>query len=170
MLVRESLKIVAMAIGAAVVYGIVHDMITAHLCVEYFTIAHPPLFPTSEPALLALGWGVVATWWAGALLGGLLALASRAGTRPKVEAHALWRPIRQLLLVMALCATLAGVAGWLLSAAGLVWLVEPFASAIPPERHPRFLTVAFAHTASYATGFAGGLFLILRTWCLRQRP
>lgn len=60
---EESFKIIGMAIGAAVGYGIVHDMITAHLCVEYFTQAHPPLFNTSEPALLALGWGIVATWW-----------------------------------------------------------------------------------------------------------
>lgn len=166
---KESFKIIGVAIGAAVGYGIVHDMITAHLCVEYFTEAHPPLFNTSEPALLALGWGIVATWWVGALLGGLLALASQAGARPKLATHTLWRPVSQLLLVMALCAALAGVMGWLLSTAGIIGLWEPLDREIPPERHPRFLAVAFAHTTSYAVGFIGGLFLIGRTWRMRQR-
>jgi hypothetical protein len=57
----ETLKIVGFAALAAIVYGIGHDQVTAHLCVEYFTIGHPPIFPTASPFLLALGWGVIAT-------------------------------------------------------------------------------------------------------------
>ena len=67
----ESLKIILMAVAAAVLYGIMHDQITARVCVEYFTIGHPQLFvfPTDDPTLLGIGWGIVATWWVGLPLG-----------------------------------------------------------------------------------------------------
>jgi hypothetical protein len=31
-----------------VVYGIVHDQVTARVCVEYFTVGHPPVFQTNS--------------------------------------------------------------------------------------------------------------------------
>jgi hypothetical protein len=65
----EPVKIFLACILAAVLYGIVHDMFTAHLCVEYFSVFHPPVFNTDSPTLLALGWGVIATWWAGGIIG-----------------------------------------------------------------------------------------------------
>jgi hypothetical protein len=33
----QALGIVCMCVGAAVLYGIIHDQITARVCVEYFT-------------------------------------------------------------------------------------------------------------------------------------
>ena len=54
-------KIVGMSIIAAVLYGIAHDQITARICVEYFTIGHPPIFGTDDATLLGLGWGIFAT-------------------------------------------------------------------------------------------------------------
>jgi hypothetical protein len=53
------LLIIILCIASAVVYGIVHDQITARICVEYFTIGHPPVFATESPTLLGLGWGAV---------------------------------------------------------------------------------------------------------------
>ena len=49
-----------------------------------FTIGHPPVFATDDPTLLGLGWGVIASWWVGLLLGIPLALVARAGGRSKV--------------------------------------------------------------------------------------
>lgn len=40
----EIVKIVLLCIVAAALYGIVHDQFTARICVEYFSIGHPPLF------------------------------------------------------------------------------------------------------------------------------
>lgn len=37
----ESLKIVLLCIVAAIVYGILHDQVTARVCAEYFAIGHP---------------------------------------------------------------------------------------------------------------------------------
>src|SRR2546428_5874010 len=98
----ESLKSILLRILAAVVYGILHDQVTARVCVEYFTIGHAPIFGTDDPTLLGLGWGVLATWWMGLLLGVPLAVAARAGSRPKRSVGSLLRPIAWLLGVMAI--------------------------------------------------------------------
>ena len=83
----EWLKIILLCILAAVVYGILHDQVTARVCVEYFTIGHPPVFYTDDPTLLAFGWGVIATWWTGAdLLAVPAVLVSRLGSWPKFNA------------------------------------------------------------------------------------
>jgi len=78
----EYLKIVLLCVTSAVCDGIVHDQFTARICIEYFTVFHPPVFGTQSPTLLAIGWGVIATWWVGAFLGIALAVAARAGHGP----------------------------------------------------------------------------------------
>ena len=45
-LLEEAPKITFICVMAAVVYGIVHDQFTPRICLEYFTIFHPPIFHT----------------------------------------------------------------------------------------------------------------------------
>ena len=104
----EHFKIILLCLAAALVYRILHDQITARVCVESFTVFHPPIFATHSPTLLALGWGVFATWWVGLFLGLLLTLAARAGSRPKLTAATLVHPIGHLLIVVACSAFIAG--------------------------------------------------------------
>jgi len=111
----EFLRIVGLGLGAAIAYGILHDQITARICVEYFTVGHPPLISSTSPTLLALAWGVVATWWVGLPLGLALAVAARAGRRPKTNAAAVAPRVIKLLVVMASCGFVAGLAGFLLA-------------------------------------------------------
>lgn len=157
-------RIVLLCVGAAVGYGIVHDLITTRVCVEYFTVGHPPVFDTDDPTLLALGWGVFATWWVGVLLGVPLAIAARAGTLPPRSAGSLVRPITTLLAVMGVCAALAGVTGWLLARNGVVSLVGPISEKLSADRHAPFLADLWAHSASYAVGFIGGVVVIVNVW------
>src|SRR5215467_7886305 len=128
---RESLKIIALCVGAAIAYGIVHDQFTARICIEYFTVFHPPVFATQSPTTLAFGWGIIATWWVGGFLGLLLVIAARAGSRPPLTAKSLIRPIGTLLLVMATCAILFGVAGFVLAQREVVSLPEWVAHKLP---------------------------------------
>jgi hypothetical protein len=93
----EALKIAVTCVIAAVVYGIVHDQFTARICVEYFTIFHPPLFHTQSPTLLGIGWGIVATWWVAAFFAEPMILAVRAGRRPGLRASELLPSIAFLL-------------------------------------------------------------------------
>lgn len=164
-----ALSIVLMSITAAVIYGVLHDQITARVCVEYFTIGHPPVFGTDDPTLLGLGWGVIATWWAGLLIGVPLAIAARAGSRPKRAVGTLVRPVATLLLSMAVCANLAGIMGWLLARHGFVFLVGSIADRVPVNRHVPFLADLWAHSASYLSGFVGGVILVVAVWRSRSR-
>lgn len=158
----ETAKIIVLCVIAACVYGIVHDQVTAHVCVEYFTIGHPPVLGgTDSPVLLGLIWGVIATWWVGLPLGVMAALAVRIGRWPKQTARQLVRPIGILLLVMGALALVAGVIGFVLGEQNTVWLLEPLASKVPPDRHALYLADLWAHLASYASGVLGGIVLCI---------
>jgi hypothetical protein len=160
----EALRIVVVATLAAIIYGVVHDQVTARICVEYFTIGHPPILATTSPTLLGLGWGIVATWWVGLPLGVLLAFVARVGARPKLTARDLKRPMLWLLLAMAACAVLGGAIGGALASRGTVWLTPPIAEILAPDRHVPFLIDLWAHSASYLAGILGGLALTVWTW------
>ncbi len=166
----QAVAIVVLCIASAVVYGILHDQITARVCVEYFTMGHPPVFATESPTLLGIGWGIIATWWVGLLLGIPLALAARVGRRPKQGVRSLARPVATLLLAMGVCALLAGSVGFVLGTSGAVYLLEPLASRVPEARHARFLADLSAHSASYLVGFIGGIIVIVSVWRSRARP
>jgi membrane associated rhomboid family serine protease len=148
----ESVKIVLCSIVAAVLYGIVHDQFTARICLEYFTEFHPPVFATRSPTLLGIGWGIIATWWAGAIIGVLLATAARSGRRNKFTARQLVPSILRLLLLMGVSACLFGTIGYF-------WGSMPpeIADSLPVGMHRRFLADWWAHNASYASGFIGGI-------------
>jgi hypothetical protein len=165
----QALLIILMSVAAAVAYGIVHDQVTARVCVEYFTIGHPPVFVTASPTWLGVGWGIIATWWAGLLVGIPLTVAARAGRRSKCDARSLVGPVIVLLAVMAISALAAGLAGFALARGGAVFLVEPLASRVPRDRHVRFIADLWAHSASYLVGFAGGVLVIVRVWQGRGR-
>jgi len=165
----QSFKIVLTCIAAAVLYGIVHDQITARICVEYFTVGHPPVFATTDPTLLGIGWGIVATWWVGLFLGAPLAWAARAGPRPKRSLASLLRPLAVLLAIMAVCALAAGFLGWMLAERGIVRLPDPLAQKLPLDRHVPFIADLWAHSASYLVGLVGGIVVIGMVWRSRGR-
>lgn len=165
----EFLKIIALTIIAAIVYGVLHDQVTARVCVEYFTVAHPPLFGgLTSPTLLAFAWGVIATWWAGAYVGVPLAIVSRYGAWPKLSARDLVRPLAVLFLAMAISALTYGVWGWrhAIADAHLRASVGEFVST---DRAPAFVADWFAHSASYTVGFVGGAALWLCAIVTRWR-
>lgn len=165
----EALKIVAFSIFCAVIYGILHDQVTAHVAVEYFTIAHPPVFPTIEPFWLAIGWGIIATWWVGLILGTLLAFCARLGSWPRMELKSLKRPISVLMIVSGSLAMLAGLSGWALTQLSGSWTIGFWASEIEPERHARFAFAAWAHSISYIAGGIGGIVIAARSLRWRKR-
>jgi uncharacterized membrane protein len=171
-LLRNPMQIIAIIIAsvvAAITYGVIHDQITARICVEYFTIGHPRLIDSDSPTVLGLFWGVVATWWVGLPLGIGLAIAARAGRRPKLTWSQLVRPLSILLCCMFAVAFLAGLIGYFTSSAGVFYLVERLASRIPEEKHVAFLTAGWAHSASYLAGIIGGIILWVVTWRRRGK-
>ncbi len=165
------LGIVALAVAAAVLYGLVHDLVTAHVCVEYFTIGHAGMGgpPDPSPVAQALHWGWAATWWMGALLGVLLAVAARAGPWPPRSPGSLVKPVLLVLGLMGLASAVAGLLGAFLAQRGDVRLVGVWAQAVPRERHVAFLADLWAHNAAYLAGGLLGLGLALRVVRERRR-
>jgi hypothetical protein len=150
----ERIKIVFVCIVAAVLYGIVHDEFTARICVQYFTVFHPPIFATQSPTLLGIGWGIIATWWAGAIIGLLLSTAARSGESNRMTARQLVPWVARLMGLMALCALCFGTIGYF-------WGSMPAdeTGILPRGMERRLLADWWAHGASYASGFLGGLTL-----------
>jgi hypothetical protein len=161
-------RIVLLCTAAAIVYGMVMDQITVRVCPEYFTVAHPRIrfIPQDSLTLLALFWGVTATWWVGVLLGVPLALACRAGSLPRLKAGYVVRPLAILLGVMAAATLIAGISGYMLARRGVV-TPSDWQWHIPQSAHVGFVADAFAHLAAYACGFFGGIVIIVMA--LRRR-
>jgi hypothetical protein len=166
----ESLKIILVCVAAAVLYGIVLDQFTARICLQYFTVFHPPVFTTQSPTLLAFGWGLIATWWMGAFVGILLTLAARAGSRPKLRVTALLQPIAKLLATMAGSAFLAGLIGFVLTKGGAVSPPTRVLYSLSPSLHARFMADWYAHNTSYAVAFFGGIALCALQYERRKPP
>ena len=166
----DKLKIIFLCTLAAMGYGVLHDQITARICLEYFTVAHPPLFHTASPTRLAVYWGMAATAGIGLAWGTVLALVSQSAGLPPIPAGRLGREILVLSAVMGVCALGAGVAGFYLSRQGAISIPAALAAPIPAARHDRFMAVWFAHMASYLVGFTGAGVLIFRVWKARGKP
>ncbi|HUO10972.1 MAG TPA: hypothetical protein VM008_21910 [Phycisphaerae bacterium] len=154
----EILKIVVVCVAGAVVYGIVHDQITARVCVEYFSVAHPPVFgDIQSPTLLGLGWGVIATWWVGAILGVPLGICARVGSLPKVGVRGIFRVLVVMLGILLVVAMVSGWCGYEAYEGGAIRLPKMWEERIPVERHARFMFDACAHLASYGVGALMGM-------------
>ncbi|MFN5102573.1 MAG: hypothetical protein ACK5GJ_07245 [Planctomycetota bacterium] len=163
------IAIVVLSILACVAYGIIHDQITARICVEYFTIGHPRIIPTDDPTALGIVWGIVATWWVGVIMGIPLATVSRVGSRAKKTAASLLQPMAILFACCATFALLAGLLGYVAASMGWVWLAGRIAEDVPTARHTAFLVDLWAHSASYLGGFVGGIILMVWVWRSRRR-
>lgn len=165
-------RIVLLCIAAAVLFGLIMDQFTARICIEYFSIAHPPPVFTfvrrdSPVTVQALYWGVMATWWVGLMLGIPLALACRAGSWPKLKPGYVIRPLGILLLAMAGTTLAAGITGYILARNG----AKPpggWAAEIQEEAHVGFVSNVWSHLAAYGSGFAGGMVVIILALCRRR--
>lgn len=164
-----ALRILALGTAAAVAYGIAHDLVTAHVCVEYFTVGHPPMIASEAPVALALVWGVLGTWYVGLVLAIPLACGARLGDAPPWAWSRLVRPLAVLLAVMAVGALCAGASGGMLARRRGWSLPAELGELVPGDRHARFIGVWCAHAASYAIGLVGGLALPIVVWFQRAR-
>jgi hypothetical protein len=164
----QYLSIVAVSVIAAVTYGVLHDQLTVRVCLEYFTIFHPQVFPTTSPTLLGLGWGVIATWWVGLPLGVVLGGAARTRSAPKRTARELLPGLALLMAATGFAAGVAGVSGFLAARAGTAAPPGWIQSMLPAEKHAAFVADLWAHRTSYVAGGLGGVTLAIWVWLERH--
>ncbi len=186
--ILEDSKIMIGAILAAIAYGIGNDQVTARVCPEYFTegfhknmlqrnvlygnklAAH--MMKVTNPTKIGLYWGVMATWWFGALLGAPTVLAARLGKWPKIAMKDLIKPLGVGLAFLYAMSAAAGGYGYLASKNG--WLssgmrqnIRLAAGNTPSSAMHRYTADAFAHHVGY---FGGALVAVgLIGWTLRER-
>lgn len=161
--VKAAAAIVLGCIGLACALGISMDMVTAHVAVEYFTVHHPKVIKSQEPWAMALLWGVIASWWFGAIAGVVLALVNRA-LRPPVA------PGRVLAAVARACLVLWMVATAIVLGVYLIGDLVPVAQRKPEFEHDRrLMAVAMAHLGEYVIGGIAVVIVALRIrWLSRQ--
>lgn len=143
LVMKASLAIIFGSIGLACALGLALDSVTAHVAVEYFTVYHPKVVESEDPWIMALIWGVIASWWFGLIAGAILAIVN-ARLKPPVL------PKRVLAVVARACAAL-----WALMILVLV-SVYALASLVPEakrgpsfESDRRLMAVAMAHQNEY---------------------
>lgn len=161
--ILPALQIVGLCILGSVLYGIAHDMVTAHVAVEYFTVWHPHIVDSESPVVMALVWGVLATWWMGAFFGGMLSIAARAGELPKLVWRDFVSPLSLTLVGAWLLAMLIGIGFYLYAR------YAPGASGDSHEYERRLVVVGTVHAASYALTALGGIVLTVWTVLRRRR-
>lgn len=162
----ESAKIIAACILASVIYGIAHDQVTVRLCPAYFTEweFHSRVFQHDNLTVVAIFWGIVATWWVGLILGFPIAFASTYGTGRWWT----WKRLLKPLSVLVACLWAAAAFGYLVSS-----MLNFRASTVALNYFPEtdkdllaFSSVLVTHNVSYIAGAIGGLIL---TWYIARK-
>lgn len=186
----ECSKICAGAIGAACLFGIINDQVTARVCPEYFTQGFHrraikrqngwifrQLKQTNSPTKLGLIWGIIATWWMGALLSVPLVLTARIGSKHKISMQNMIKPTIATLGFMGACSAAAGFLGYRAARAEQdfskkISIKLPFckfilpskedfwtfiASGTPKDKINHYIADACAHHAAYGSGVVGAL-------------
>ncbi|MBV6457879.1 MAG: hypothetical protein HONBIEJF_00999 [Fimbriimonadaceae bacterium] len=141
---KAALLFVLYCLVVAVLYGTVHDLVTAHVAVEYFSIHHAKVIESDNPIALALVWGFLATFWVGLLGGAWLVLTNLVGPTMPLK----WQWLRRGVLIVAV-ASLTAAMLILVSFMWLTTLVPMAERKRDFENDRRLISVAMAHLTSY---------------------
>lgn len=185
-----SVRIVGLCILNACIFGIINDQITVRICFEYFSEGfHKEMikgtwvgeflgrYPDS-PTIWGATWGIIATWWVGAILGVILSVSSRMRSWPRLSSKNLAFPvfacISLLGLTVLLLALLEHNFGEKIPADQLAqrlarygFHIKDYTPAIHEKMARNYLLCAFIHEMDYLIGFLYGLATVL--WSLYKR-
>lgn len=159
---KEALRIIGLTVLAAAIFGFLHDSVTARISLAYFTVGHDMPFQTTNPNLVALIWGVVATWWLALPLGIMIAACALVGRRPTVTWRELRQPLALLVTAGLVISWLVGVHAYLTSSAAQ-WADHEYGG---DNGHRNYVCYQM-HTASYIA--MPSLTLVLGALLLRRR-
>ena len=165
----EAAKIVLLSIIATTVYGIVHCLTSAHLCVEYFTVLPSNPYAMTSPLALGVVWGIVGFWWIGLVLGLLVAAAARCGRRPPRTALSLIQPLAKHFILTGIFGVLSGIVGYAYGVVGFVRLLPHLANQIEYGRHVEVIACLWSHRVAYLFQFVGATVLMFAIWRSRRK-
>ena len=179
-------KIMLLGFLGTIIYGIAQDQITARLCIEYFNseaAAHhknlldnfkaneyvKKIFPngidTNSPSIVALIWGIAATWWVGLPFGIATSIVGRCGsTLPKLKTNELIQPAMLAFLATAIAAIIAGITGYSEYKLNDNFIEPRGTGLIPQDKRAFFVANSYAHGAAYVVGGISSVLLVLWTF------
>lgn len=162
--------IVALCMASMIVYGMLQDQFSVRICVEYFTIGHPPIVGLEPyPTLHGIAWGFLASWWGGMILGYCLAIPATMGSKPHLRAAFFIMPLCVYFAFVTLATLAMGFWGHLSQDKGPLFDFTFWDERIPPEQRAGFRTLAYAHLGTYTSATLGGILLTLWTIRVRRR-
>lgn len=136
--------------------GIAMDTVTAHVAVEYFTVHHPKVVDSQSPLVMALVWGIGASWWFGLIAGAILAFVNHR-LRPSL-------PSGRVLALVGWCCLGLWVAMMLILVGtyGIAGLIPPAQRRPSFESDRRLMAVAIAHLTEYVLGGVAAIIAAIR--------
>jgi hypothetical protein len=159
---RELLVFLFQVVCLACLLGLAIDVVTANVAVEYFTVHHPHVVDSRSPWVMALVWGIGASWWFGLIAGVLLWWINFRRAQP-LSSKRIVRIIVPYLVVI-----------WLVMM-GIVAGVYGIAGRIPEkqrratfESDRRLMAVALSHSTEYALGGIATILLMIRIARVRK--
>jgi hypothetical protein len=160
---RRFLTIVFGSTVLACLLGICLDLVTANVAVKYFSVHHPTILPTENPWALALLWGVVASWWFGAVAGVIVAIINYRRRQPLEASRILkWTAIACVVLWMIMISILLAI----LAISSTIPIEQRRASF---ESDRRLVAVAMAHQYEYVLGAIAMFVIAVMTWRLKPK-
>lgn len=164
-----------LCVACAIGYGIVNDLVTSRISVEYFLFgkgvaervsADVAANPEAHRAVLdreAMRIGALATWSAGLLAGAALLITNTLGARPRLR----MRQMLRLVGVVALPAVvLAAIGGWVGSVGVFARFSDDFREMVARDemRPARFMTVFGIHLGGYVGAVLGLILACCLLW------
>jgi hypothetical protein len=147
---------VGQVVGLSCALGLAIDLITANVAVEYFTVHHPKVIDSNSPWVMALYWGIAASWWCGLLIAPLLWWVNVKRPVPLGRNRVLGMVAKSMIVIWAvMMSILIGV--YLLG--GLVPMERRSFSF---ESDRRLMAVAVAHMTEYALAALVAIVLAIR--------
>jgi hypothetical protein len=152
----ETLVFLAQVVVLSCLLGLAVDVVTAHVAVEYFTVHHPHVVDSQSPWVMALVWGIGASWWFGLIAGVLLWWMNVRRPEPLSRRRVLRMIVPSLLVIwLVMMAIVAGVYGL----AGLI----PERQRKPTfESNRRLFAVGASHATEYVLGGVVTIVLMVR--------
>ena len=151
----------------SVVYGILHDHLTATISVEYFLNAKG-LGTDPRPYRWAVTLlAIKASYGPGVLAGALILIANNPSNRkPQLPYRHLFRFCAYPVLGAATCAAILGAAMPLIARG--TWIVDAALAFAPAESVGRFLTVWGIHAGSYGGATLGTVIAVISVVAARN--
>jgi uncharacterized membrane protein len=142
----QAIRFILSVVALTCMFGIALDLVTAHVWVDYITVHHPKVVESKSPVVMALVWGVGASWWFGAIAAAILWWFNRRRPNP-APAGTLIRWTARALAVLWL--VMMAVLGGIYALIGFL-PVETRRPTFDIDR--RAMSVALTHQTEYVLG------------------